>query len=136
MGMSRQKNHLCMRSSVPSRCTRRGLGYLIDNRSHTIVIHGVIPTTALAIEMGVKRRLTCLSFFPDKTRGGLKNSRRLIKKSIFLWCDASRLRRGKCARTVSVAGQFSSWPGPLNREDVALSRPFGAWVLSGANRSG
>jgi hypothetical protein len=67
-GNESRKNHLCMRGSVPWRCARPGLGYLIDSRQHTMVIHGpgrrLIPTTALATGIGMKRRLTCLSFFP------------------------------------------------------------------------
>jgi hypothetical protein len=39
-GNESRNNCLCMRCSAALRCTRRGLGCLIDSRQHTIVIHG------------------------------------------------------------------------------------------------
>jgi hypothetical protein len=82
-GNESRKNCPCMRGSIPSRCTSPGLGYLIVSRKQTVAIHGpgrrLIPATAMAIDIAMKRRLTCLSFFPDKTRGVPKNSLRPMK---------------------------------------------------------
>jgi hypothetical protein len=103
-GNESRKNHLCIRGSVPCRCTTPGLGYLIDSREHTMVVHGpgrrLIPTTALATGTGMKRRLTCLFILPPMKHS---NSGKIPFDPLK---DIHTLRSGSPASEAGLDGRF------------------------------